>query len=262
MIYDAVRARHPEIKIAGTAGPNHSGPDYDAGWAFARELGVPIVDEHYYVTPEWFWENLNFYDRYERGTGEVYLGEYAAHDTGKRSTLRAALSEAAYMTAMERNGDVVRFSSYAPLLARRGNTQWTPDLIFFDNTTICLTPSYFVQQLFGQNAGDEYLQTSIETETSNVLAASTVRDSKTGDVILKVVSRSDVPVRATVELTDLGIQTGAARCTVLTGDADAENSFGEPPVISPVTTALSITPRYEHELPPHSLTVIRVLAKP
>jgi alpha-L-arabinofuranosidase len=135
-------------------------------------------------------------------------------------------------------------------------------LIYFDNTSICLTPSYFVQKLFGQNAGDEYLQTNVETDTSSVLAASTVRDSKTGDVMVKIVSRSDVPIRATIDLSALGIGAGAATCTVLTGDADAENPFGEPPMISPTTKTLNLTTRHEQELPPHSLTVIRVVGKP
>jgi len=262
MIFDAFKAQHPEITVIGTVGPNHSGSDYDAGWAFGRKLGVPIVDEHYYVAPDWFWDNLNFYDRYKRGTGEVYLGEYAAHDAGRRSTLRAALAEAAYMTALERNGDVVRLASYAPLLARRGHTQWTPDLIYFDNTTICLTPSYFVQKLFGQNAGDEYLQTSIETETSKVLAASTVRDSKSGDTIVKRVSRNDAPVRTTIDFSTLGIKAGPATCTVLAGDPNADNSFGKAPTIVPTTTTLSLEPKYELDLSPHSLTVIRVAPNP
>jgi alpha-L-arabinofuranosidase len=261
MIFDAVKAKHPEIIVIGTAGPNHSGPDYEAGWAFGRELRVPVVDEHYYVKPEWFWDNLNFYDRYERGAGEVYLGEYAAHDTDKRSTLRAAVAEAAYMTAMERNGDVVRLCSYAPLLARRGNTQWTPDLIYFDNNAICLTPSYFVQQMFAQHAGDEYLQTSIDGDSMKLLAASTVRDGRTGDVIVKIVSRSDRPIHATIDLSALGMNASLATCIVLTGDADAVNTLGESPAVSPVATTLNVSPRHEHELPPHSVTVLRIPAK-
>lgn len=262
MIFDAVKARHPEITVVGTAGPHHSGPDYDAGWAFGRELQVPILDEHYYVNSDWFWDNLDFYDRYERGAGEVYLGEYAARDPGLRSTLRAALSEAAYMTSLERNGDVVRFASYAPLLARRGNTQWNPDLIYFDNTRICLTPSYFVQQMFARSAGDEYLQTDIETGANPMLAASTVRDNKTGDVIVKIVSRSDTLLRLAIDLSASGVKAGPASFTVLTGDMDAENQLGESPIISPTTMTRDITPRFQYELPAHSLTVMRFCAKP
>ena len=134
MIYKAMKEKHPEIVVIGTVGPNPDGRDYDRGWALARELELDMVDEHCYKEPDWFWDNLNRWDAYDRTGPKVYLGEWAAHDKGqkKRSTLRAAIAEAAYWTAMERNGDVVAMASYAPLLARHGNTHWTPDLIFFN----------------------------------------------------------------------------------------------------------------------------------
>ncbi len=127
MIYDVLKEKHPEIVVVGTVGPFAGGEDYDNGWAFATELKLPIVDEHYYVSPQWFWDNLGRYDSYRRGATTVYVGEYAAHDRGRRNTLRSALAEAAGLTSFERNGDVVQFASYAPLLARRGHTQWHPD---------------------------------------------------------------------------------------------------------------------------------------
>ncbi|MGA4644243.1 alpha-L-arabinofuranosidase C-terminal domain-containing protein [Limisphaera sp. 4302-co] len=158
MIYEAVRRKHPEITVIGTVGPFHSGPDYDEGWRFADELKLPVVDEHYYVSPAWFWENLQRYDRYDRGRSKVYLGEYAAHDVGRRNTLRSALAEAAYLTALERNGDVVIMASYAPLLGKEGRTQWRPDLIYFTNRRVLRTANYYVQQLFSLNSGDVYLE--------------------------------------------------------------------------------------------------------
>ena len=188
MIYDAIKEKHPEIVVIGTSGPFASGEDYDNGWAFAKEINLEMVDEHYYVSPQWFWDNLNRYDTYDRKHAKVYVGEYAAHDRGRRNTLRAAIAEAAGLTGFERNGDVVWFTSYAPLLARRGHTQWEPDLIYFDATTVYPSANYYVQQLFGQNCGDRYLETVFGTGNTRRLAASSVRDSKTGDVIVKVVN--------------------------------------------------------------------------
>ncbi|WP_423442711.1 alpha-L-arabinofuranosidase C-terminal domain-containing protein [Limisphaera sp. VF-2] len=166
MIYEALRRKHPEITVIGTVGPSHSGPDYDAGWAFADELRLPMVDEHYYVPPRWFWENLMRYDRYDRQRSRVYLGEYAAHDAGRRNTLRSALAEAAYLTSLERNGDVVAMASYAPLLGKRGRTQWNPNLIYFSNTQILRTINYYVQQLFSVHAGDTYLSATLAEDTT------------------------------------------------------------------------------------------------
>jgi len=240
----------------GTAGPSHSGPDYNAGWAFGRELHVPILDEHYYVSPDWFWDHLNFYDKYPRGNGEVYLGEYAAHDQGRKSTLRAALAEAAYLTSLERNGDVVRLASYAPLLAKRGLVNWAPDLIYFDNTTVSPTISYDVQKLFSHHAGDQSLP--VRMESSKELAVSCVRDSKTGDVIVKLVSRSDQPIEVAIDFSSLGQLTGKAKCLVLAGDAMSEDAFGQPPTVTPVESTLTINQKTLYSVPPHSLSVICV----
>lgn len=161
MIQDAVRAKHPEITVIGTSGPFHSGPDYEEGWKIADELRVPVIDEHYYVPPRWLWDNLRRYDGYDRARSKVYLGEYAAHDDRRRTTLRSALAEAAFLTSLERNADVVVMASYAPLLGKRGRTQWNPNLIYFSNTNIVRTINYYVQQLFGHHAGDRYLASEL-----------------------------------------------------------------------------------------------------
>jgi alpha-L-arabinofuranosidase len=158
LIFDVLKAKHPEIVVVGTSGPFPAGEDYDNGWAFVREQGTPMVDEHFYMSPQWFWENLDRYERYDRAGAKVYVGEYAAHDGEKKpNSLRSALAEAAGLAGFERNGDVVRFASYAPLLARRGHTQWHPDMIYFDATSVYPTINYQVQRLFGNNAGDTAL---------------------------------------------------------------------------------------------------------
>jgi alpha-L-arabinofuranosidase len=161
MIYDALKKNHPEITVIGTVGPGPAGQDFDAGWTFANEIRVPMVDEHYYEMPGWFLTNLNRYDSYNRSRSKVYVGEYASRGNG----LLDALAEAAYMTSLERNGDVVRMASYAPLLGRIGHTQWNPDLIYFTGTTVEPTVNYYVQQMFSCNQGDVSLPVTV---TSNI----------------------------------------------------------------------------------------------
>jgi alpha-L-arabinofuranosidase len=264
MIYDAVRAKHPEVTIVGTVGPGPAGGDYTAGWAFAKELHIPVVDEHYYEAPDWFWDNLSRYDTYDPAASQVYVGEYASSGMNHASTLEAALAEAAHMTSLEGHGNIVRLASYAPLLAKQGHTQLRPDLIYFDNTTITPSISYYVQQLFSVNSGDSYLPTKIDfgpaAQNEKNLAVSCVKDSKTGDVILKLVSRADALVPAHIDLTSAGAFDSQAACTVLSSDPLAENAFGAAPVILPQTSQVHAGNQFTYLLPAHSLSVIRLHA--
>ncbi len=156
-IYNAVKRKHPEITVIGTSGPFPQGVDYEAGWSFATELNVPVIDEHMYSPPEWFWNNLSRYDSYDRNKSAVYVGEWAAHADDRSSNVEVALAEAAYLTSLERNGDIVKLSSYAPLLANVKNTMWAPDLIYFDTQSVKLSPSYHVQKIFGQHPISEFI---------------------------------------------------------------------------------------------------------
>jgi alpha-N-arabinofuranosidase len=261
IIYEALKAKHPEIVVIGTTGPFASGRDYDEGWNFARELKLPMVDEHYYVPPQWFWDNLQRYDKYDRSSAKVYVGEYAAHDRDKRrSTLRSAIAEAAGMTAFERNGDVVSFASYAPLLARRNHTQWHPDLIYFTGTEVFRTANYYVQQLFGQNCGDAYFETTMNSTNKLKLAASAVRDSKSGDLILKIVNGGETAAALQVELAGVPETVMQTVKTVLTGaDADASNEDGKAPAVKPVSETVALKSSFDYEATAHSLTVFRFL---
>ncbi len=259
MIFDAVKKAHPEITVVGTVGPAPDGEDFDKGWQFANELRVPIVDEHYYKPPQWFWENLQRYDKYDRAKSKVYLGEYAARDARSRSTLRAALAEAAYLTSLERNGDVVQLASYAPLLARRGHTQWTPDMIYFNGTEVFPTINYYVQQLFGVNGGDSYLSTTVSD--SKELAASSVRDSKTGDLIVKLVNGANAAKPLRIELKGVTTLRSATK-TVLTGaNADVVNPDGGTPAAEPVVSPIEVGQAFDYEAPANSFTVIRLKSK-
>jgi alpha-L-arabinofuranosidase len=256
MIYEALKAKHPEITVIGTVGPAERGEDYEKGWQLATELRVPIVDEHYYKPQQWFRDNLGRYDRYDRAKSKVYLGEYAAHG----NTLGDALAEAAYMTALERNGDIVHMASYAPLLAKIGHTQWKTDLIYFTNTTIRPSVNYHVQQLFGANSGDVYLEPALSGAPSG-LAVSAVRDSRTGDVILKIVNTSATPQPLRFRLASATSLATKATRTVLTGDPKTMNSFDNPAPLAPTTTTLSVGATFDDEAPAHALTVIRVPAR-
>jgi len=256
IIYEAVKSKHPDIVVIGTVGPFARGEDFDNGWAFARQLKLEMVDEHYYVPPQWFWENLRRYDIYDRAGPKVYVGEYAAHDGDRRrNSLRSAIAEAAGMTAFERNGDVVHFSSYAPLLARRGHTQWHPDLIYFTGTEVFPTPNYYVQQLFGQNSGDICVATTLSPEsTSAMLAASTVRDSRTGDLILKIVNGAGDAARLTAQISGLRGPEWHATRTLLTGRGPTPSMrTGNPPRSGPsLPRPLSSQPLSSKSQPIHS----------
>ena len=256
MIYLAIKEKYPEIIVVGTVGPFNEGTDYVEGWKLADKLGVPMVDEHYYQSPGWFLHNQDFYDKYDRSKKtKVYLGEYATHIPGRRANMETALTEALYLTALERNGDVVHMSSYAPLLAKDGRTQWNPDLIYFNNREVRPTTGYYVQKLYGQNAGDHYIpsQINLDNQDSRVklrVGSSIVRDSKTGDVIVKLVNLLPVSIETDVRLPGMdGIQSSATR-TVLAGAPEAT------PL--PVTDTIEAGTSFKQELPAYSFTVIRL----
>lgn len=258
MIFDAVKAKHPEITIVGTSGPFHSGEDFDKGWKVANELKVPVVDEHYYVQPDWLVKNQYRYDAYKRNAGKVYLGEYASW--GNR--LENAIAEALFMTGLERNGDVVSMASYAPLFAKTNFTQWKPDMIFFDNSGYYLTPNYHAQKMFSANSGDYYIDKVITKDNADsLLAASCVYDSKSGDIIVKLVNAGKEAKPAKVNLGAFGKILSAATITQLSGAANAENSFQKTDAVVPVTTAFKAARQFDYTVPAVSLTVIRIKTK-
>ena len=156
----AIRVRYPNIKIIGTSGLGAGIPIYD----LMTELGVHSSDEHYYESPDWFIAQQHRFDSFDRKKPKIFVGEYASQG----NTLYNALGEAVYLTGIERNGDIVDMACYAPLFARIGRTQWTPDLIFFDQRNVVLPPNYYVQQLFARHKGDAYLPTSVEHPASSL----------------------------------------------------------------------------------------------
>lgn len=262
MIYEAVKQRYPEIIVIGTVGPFHSGSDYDEGWEFASRLGVPMVDEHYYESPSWFIYNQDFYDGYDRKRPHVYLGEYAS----RGNEVYNALAEAAYLCGVERNGDVVEMTSYAPLLAKVGQTNWNPDLIYFTNTEVLPTVNYRVQRLFGENCGTKALPVRLLPEGTGRksvtarLASSVVTD-ESGDVIIKMVNILPVDVSADLALEDvlhrLGVELsdfgGQCSKTVLCGEPGSRDAKMEESDVTISSLADS------QQLPAYSFTVYRLV---
>ena len=157
-IFDAVKAAYPDIVVVGTVGPAPSGQDYEEGWKYAREAGLPIVDEHSYQSSSWWFHNLDHYDHTDRKGPKVYLGEYGSWNT----QLINGLSEAAFMGRMELNGDVVAMASYAPLFAKNGHHSWNPDLIYFDNERAYHPYSYWVQQMYATTTADTAWPVTVE----------------------------------------------------------------------------------------------------
>lgn len=257
LIYNAIKAKYPEITVIGTTGPFCEGADYNEGWKLADQLKLSMVDEHNYNSPGWFIYNQDYYDHYDRTKSKVYLGEYAAHIRGGINNMETALATALFLTGVERNGDVVRMTSYAPLLAKEGYTQWRPDLIYFNNEEVKLTTDYYVQQMFGQNSGNEYWPSNLVLDrkyAENVrkrIGVSVVKDTGDGALIIKLVNMLPVSIKTDVTLPFKSEMRVSALKTVLSAMPDET-------LVKPVTTDMIVAQEFLYEMPAYSFTVIRI----
>lgn len=263
MFVKAIRARYPEVRIVGSSGPSASGKEFDFLWPEMKRIGVDLVDEHYYMNPEWFFDNAHRYDNYDRKGPKVFAGEYASHDhsTKKDNNFLAALSEAAFMTGLERNADVVHMATYAPLFAHVDAWQWNPDLIWYDNLQMVRTPSYYVQQLYGMNAGTHVLPVTLNGEADGMLYASAVWDAKTGEIILKVVNRSDTSRQIPLTVKGLKKRTlsEGTHTYLQADDLKAKNVLGEPERIVSRMRPLTVNGnQLALEVAPQSVNVYRI----
>ncbi len=262
---EALKAKHPEIKLVVAAGPAPAGEPFESMWANWRQLHPDIVDEHYYMPPQWFLENTTRYDKYDRSGPKVFAGEYAAQTVGttsdaNRNNWRAAIAEAAFMTGLERNGDVVTMASYAPLMANENAWQWRPDAIWFDNLRSFGTPNFYVQSVYANNAGTRVVP--ITPLMNDGLYTSAVLDERSHEVIVKAINTS-AHARTTVLRIQGGSVSGAAKVTTLASqDLDAENSYENPKAVAPVESTMALTGvETSVELKPYSLTVFRIPVK-
>ena len=255
-IYERVTKAHPEIVIVGTAGPgSHPGnPDFENGWKLAEEIGLPILDEHYYEPHDYFLTSRQ-YDSYPRDRKtKVYLGEYAAKD----KKLIDALAEGLYLLHVERNGDVVVMTSYAPLFARKNATNWNPDLIYFDNERPFLTCSYYIQQMFGQSSGQYYYSDCVTIDdATNLQGQSVVLNTKSRRLYVKLCNASADAKTATVDLSRFRSMKKTATQTVLAGQPEDENNYEQQPV-SPQTTTIKAAKKMKVDLAPYSFTMIEL----
>ena len=263
----ALKAKHPEIRLVGAAGPFPSGERFDFLWTKMREMNADLVDEHYYQPPDWFLKNVGRYDNYPRTGPKVFAGEYAAHlptppgRPTRPATLSAAIAEAAFMTGLERNADIVEMSSYAPLLAHVDAWQWSPNLIWFDNLRSFGTPSYYVQQVFGANRGTRILPLTLDGAAQNGaggIFASGSLDAAARELIIKLVNTTERPRAVRLDLTGAAL-TGTGRALVITGSPNTENSLDAPTAIAPVERKFdSFKSGSEQRLDASSLTVVRL----
>ena len=246
----AIRAKYPDIKIVGSSGPNSEGKDFDYLWPEMKKLNADLVDEHFYRPESWFLSQGARYDNYDRKGPKVFAGEYACHGKGKKwNHFNAALLEAAFMTGLERNADVVHMATYAPLFAHVEGWQWRPDMIWFDNLESFPTSSYYVQQLYASNKGTNVLPLTMDkkpvtgAEGQNGLFASAVIDKKAGEYIVKVANTSDKEQPITLNFAGMKKNNKLTSCKVITLNApnpDAENSLENPSLITPKESTMPI----------------------
>ena len=266
----AIKAKYPDIQLVSAAGPDPGDARFKFAWANLRALHADIIDEHSYALPDWFYANTHRYDNYDRNGPKVFMGEYAAQSVGvvsvkNRNNLVCALSEAAYMTGLERNADVVRMASYAPLFANTEAWQWTPDMIWVNSLQVYETPNYYVQQLFSRNRGDVVLPTELEGIGKSAtgvedLYASATHDDSAGEIIIKVVNPGDAASGAQINLHGLaGVNPEAREIVLSSGNLQDENSMANPRAVAPVESDFSIAgTSFTHSFQPHSMTVLRI----
>ncbi|MBR2154913.1 MAG: carbohydrate binding domain-containing protein [Bacteroidaceae bacterium] len=241
---DAVRKVHPEIKYIGTTGPDSEGDKFDMLQPKMSELKVDLYDEHFYRNEDWFLKSGNRYDNYKRGKGapKVFAGEYACHGKGKKwNHFNAALMEAAFMTGLERNADVVEMATYAPLFAHVEGWQWRPDAIWYDNLRSFNSSSYYVQQLYSLNKGTNVVQLTMRGKPvagnpdQDGLFASAVYDKNTDEIIVKVVNTSDNDQPVSLNLKGMKGKHEGKYTVFHSYDLVAENTFDDPIKVVPMT---------------------------
>jgi len=263
----AIKSKYPDIKLINSLGPGPDGDRFTFLNDTLRKLNADILDEHYYSSPEWFLSNAARYDSYDRKGPKIFAGEYAAHSKGvgngdNKNNWQSALAEAAFMTGLERNTDVVVMASYAPLLAHVDGWQWTPDLIWFDNLRSYGTPNYYVQKLYANNKGTAVvpmLKGNQVISGQDSVYASTVVDDATGELVIKLVNASATvkPVAVAVQ----GVKSIAANgklTTLRSDDLQGLNSLDRPTGISPEEKNIDIKGKtIRTDIAPWSFYVIR-----
>jgi len=264
----AIREKYPNIKLVNSSGTDPNGERFDYLNGELRKMNADIIDEHYYRRPEWFFSNARRYDNYPRNGAKIFGGEYAAQSdktvsVDNKNCWLTALSEAAFMTGLERNADVVSMASYAPLFAHADGWQWTPDLIWVNNLQSFGTPDYYVQKLFSLNKGNRVLPITLNNDVvagQDSLYATASMDTTTRELIIKLVNASAKEQTNTVLLDGAKKWAAQSALTVLkSDDLYSVNSFAAPQKVTPVETVIETKGRQLHlTAAPYSFSVLRV----
>lgn len=263
----AIHAKYPDIKLVSSLGPDPEGETFDYLNTTFRKLKADILDEHYYRSPEWFMQNVKRYDNYDRKGPKIFAGEYAAQSvaTGSpqnKNNWKCAMAEAAFMTGLERNADVVNMASYAPLFAHVEGWQWTPDLIWFDGLNSYGTPDYYVQQLFSLNKGTTVVPITLNNEPvtgQDGCYATAAVDEHTHELIIKIVNTASMVQQAAFAVKGTQTAGHAQLISLQSDDLNGVNAIADPLNISPVKGEVEFTGNeLKLTLKPYSFTIIRV----
>lgn len=267
----AIKGKYPAMKIVSSVGPSPEGKEFHLLDSTFRSMHADILDEHYYRSPEWFQQNVKRYDNYDRQGPKIFAGEYAAQSVAigspdNKNNWLCAMSEAAFMTGLERNADVVHMASYAPLFAHLDGWQWTPDLIWFNNLKSYATPNYYVQQLFSLNKGSDVVPVTIDKQTvtgQNHAFASAVLDSSAKQLVIKFINTGSASKNVEFQIKGLKTTGSKAMLTILQNDdLNAVNSIESADAVIPKSQKISLKhASVSLELLPYSMNVIRVNVK-
>ncbi|SHK75317.1 alpha-N-arabinofuranosidase [Reichenbachiella agariperforans] len=274
-IVNAVKAKYPEIQIIAATGSDGSifpngEEEIEYLWKEWKRLKPEIVDEHFYRNPDWFMKNADWYDNYERTGSKLFVGEWAAQSVGvaspdNKNNWETALSEAAFLTGLERNADLVTMTSYAPLFAHAEGWQWTPDLIWFDNLDSYGTANYYVQKMYATNPGTHVIPLEKDGKPvtgQNGLYATATRDENAGELIIKIVNTGEAAVEASFDVAGATIGTEVTAEVLSSKELEAVNTLDEGNKISPRTEKKTLdSEKLSYQLEPYSFTVLRVEAK-
>ncbi|RKS99594.1 alpha-L-arabinofuranosidase C-terminal domain-containing protein [Flavobacterium sp. 123] len=266
----AIKSKYPKMTIVSGAGPFPEGDYFEYGMQELKKLNAEIVDEHYYKSPQWFRENATRYDKYDRKGPKVFAGEYAAQSVAiaspdNKNNWECAFSEAAFMTGLERNAEVVNLTSYAPLMAHEEAWQWTPDLLWFNNLEAYGSANYYVQKLFSTNRGTDLISITKDGKPvtgQNNLFASAVKDANTKEVIVKLVNTSATAKDVSIDFKASKLASKGTLTTLTSANLEDENSFANPKKISPSEREFKLKgDKAQTSLPAYSVSVLKLKMK-
>ncbi|MFT3680232.1 MAG: alpha-L-arabinofuranosidase C-terminal domain-containing protein [Ferruginibacter sp.] len=263
----AIKSRYPQFKLVTSSGTDPNGERFDSLNTALRKMNADIIDEHYYRRPEWFFSNARRYDNYPRNESKIFGGEYAAQSdktvsVDNKNNWLTALSEAAFMTGLERNAGVVSMASYAPLFAHADGWQWTPDLIWVNNLEAYGTTDYQVQKIFSLNKGTKVVPITLNNNVvagQDSLYASACIDAAASELVIKIVNASGKEQTSTLAVKGNKLAGSGKLILLQSSDLDAMNTFDQPVLVAPKESAVKANAgKIGYKAPPYSVGVVRI----